>query len=75
MIPSELSGKVKSLLKEQGFTHVGITAACRTDHAESSLNHWLNKKFNGSMIWMEKRQSERGNIFKYYPAAKSIIST
>lgn len=75
MNPSELSQKVKSLLKEQGFTHAGITEACRTNHVESSLNQWLDKKLNGSMHWMEKRKRERGDIFEYYPEAKSVIST
>ena len=30
--------------------------------------------YHASMDWMEKRKEERGNIQKYYPEAKSVIS-
>ena len=30
--------------------------------------------YHSTMYWMEKRAEERGNIGKYYPEAKSVIS-
>lgn len=35
---------------------------------------WFQHGFHASMHWMEKRQDERGDILKYFPGAKTVIS-
>lgn len=71
---SNLSEKIKSLLTEHGFTHIGITPAIETDETKSNLNQWIDKNYNGTMAWMEHRKEERGNICEYFPEAKSVVS-
>ena len=57
-----------------GFHKVGIAKASKTKREEDQLNKWLNDKKHATMEWIEKRKSERGNIFNYYSEAKSVIS-
>ena len=56
------------------FHKVGIAKASKTKREEDQLNKWLNDKKHATMEWIEKRKSERGNIFNYYSEAKSVIS-
>ena len=57
-----------------GFHKVGIAKASKTKKEEDQLNKWLSDKKHATMEWIEKRKSERGNIFNYYSEAKSVIS-
>ena len=74
MNKSLLSKKIKQLLIKQGFTHVGITSVAYIENADKNLNQWLKKNNHGTMVWMDNRKSERGDIFKYFPQARSIIA-
>ena len=71
MISSE---SIKNKAKELGFQKVGIAKAEPTPKEKADLESWLNRGNHASMIWMEKRKEERGDIHTYYPEAKSIIS-
>ena len=53
---------------------VGIAKASQTKKEEEQLNQWLNNNKHATMEWIEKRKSERGNIFNYFSEAKSVIS-
>lgn len=57
-----------------GFHKVGIAKASQTKKEEEQLNQWLNNNKHATMEWIEKRKSERGNIFNYFSEAKSVIS-
>ena len=69
-----LSKSIKNKAKELGFNKVGIAKAVATPDEQSKLEKWLKSKKNSSMTWLDKRKDERGNIFKYFKNAKSVIS-
>jgi len=69
-----LSSLLKTKALELGFQKVGIAKAVSTPEEKSNLETWLIKGHHGTMEWIEKREEERGNIFNYFPDAKSVIS-
>ncbi|MFQ6678091.1 MAG: tRNA epoxyqueuosine(34) reductase QueG [Fidelibacterota bacterium] len=71
---SHLSTALKTQALKLGFQKVGITPAVSTPKEETNLKEWIDQNHHGTMGWIEKRKEERGNIFKYFPDAKSIIS-
>ena len=68
------SEKIKQKAIELGFHKIGIAKAVETDNEKRNLEMWISQNKNGTMKWMENRQNERGNIFNYFPEAKSVIS-
>ena len=71
----EISSKsIKKKALELGFQKVGIARAEPTSKQKDNLESWLDQKRHATMEWMEKRKDERGNIHKYFPDVKSIIS-
>jgi len=71
---SEKTIFIKSVLKNAGFTHIGITSPVILSKEKEHLTEWINNGNNGTMKWIENRQNERGDIFEYFPKVKSIIS-
>jgi len=65
---------IKNKAYDLGFHKVGITNAAHTKREKNNLEDWISKKKHGDMKWMEKRKSERGDIFNYFPEAKTVIS-
>ena len=65
---------IKEKAKELGFQKIGIAKAKECSDDKKNLDSWLNEDRNGTMLWMEKRKEERGNLFNYFPEAKSVIS-
>ena len=53
---------------------MGIAPATAKQQSANRLDSWLQKGYHSTMQWMEKRADERGDIGKYYPEAKSVIS-
>ncbi|MEC9050088.1 MAG: tRNA epoxyqueuosine(34) reductase QueG [Candidatus Neomarinimicrobiota bacterium] len=68
------SKSIKKKALELGFQKVGIARAEPTSKQKDNLESWLDQKRHATMEWMEKRKDERGNIHKYFPDAKSIVS-
>ena len=68
------SEKIKRKAFELGFNKVGIAKAMHTKKEEMQLNQWLDDNKHAGMGWIEKRKSERGNIFSYFTEAKTVIS-
>ena len=68
------SKEIKKRSIDLGFHKVGIAKASQTKKEEEQLNQWLNNNKHATMEWIEKRKSERGNIFNYFSEAKSVIS-
>lgn len=71
---SDLSTLLKAKADELGFSKIGITPAVVTPNEKTQLETWLKNGHHDQMSWIEKRKDEKGNIFEYYPAAKSVIS-
>ena len=68
------SESIKKKAIELGFQKVGITEATETISEQNNLRSWLKKNNHADMKWMENRSEERGNIHKYFPEARSVIS-
>ena len=68
------SEDIKKKAIDLGFHKGGIAKASQTKKEEEQLNQWLNNNKHATMEWIEKRKSERGNIFNYFSEAKSVIS-
>ena len=68
------SKKIKQKAIDLGFHKVGIAEAKSTLLEEKRLYNWIDGKKNGSMVWINNRKEERGNIHKYYKDARSVIS-
>ncbi len=71
---NDLSVSIKHKAFELGFQKVGITKAVHTSREKAKLRMWLDQHYNGTMEWISKRKDERGDIFQYFPEAKSVIS-
>ena len=65
---------IKEKAYDLGFHKVGITNATQTKKEQKNLETWLLQKKHGEMKWLEKRKSERGDIFNYFPEAKTVVS-
>ena len=74
MKPERFSKLIKNRAEQLGFQKIGITAAKTTPVQKNNLETWLKDGFHAEMGWMEKRSDERGDIFSYFPDAKTIIS-
>ncbi len=73
MYPS-FSSEIKIQAQKLGFQKTGIARASSTPREKADLDEWLALGKYGTMEWMKKRQKERGNIFHYFPEAKSVIA-
>ncbi len=71
---ASLSDKIKALARELGFQKVGITAATGLPAEGRNLQTWLDRGNHGEMHWIKNRLTERVDIRKYFPGARSIIS-
>ena len=69
-----LSEKIKSKAIELGFDRVGIAKAGSTIKQKDDLETWISNNGHATMDWISKRKEERGDIRKYFPNAKSVIS-
>ena len=65
---------IKEKAYDLGFHKVGITNATQTKKEQKNLETWLLQNKHGEMKWMEKRRSERGDIFNYFPEAMTVVS-
>ena len=68
------SESIKKKAIELGFQKVGIAKATETTFEQNNLESWLKNKNHADMKWMGNRSEERGNIHKYFPEARSVIS-
>lgn len=57
-----------------GFNYCGIAKAEFLNDDARRLEHWLNKGFNGTMLYMENYFDLRVNPQKIVPDAKSVIT-
>ena len=57
---------IKDQAKKLGFHKIGIAKAKECPDDQNNLNSWLEEGRNGTMIWINKRKEERGNLFRYF---------
>ena len=69
---NELTRKIKQLVLDCGFDKVGIAKAGPLP--QDKLQHWLDKKYNGQMAYMENYFEKRTDPTKLVDGAKSVIS-
>ena len=65
---------IKQKAIELGLSKVGVSKATTTSLEQKRLYQWISNGKNGSMKWIDNRKHERGNIKKYFPEAKSVVS-
>ena len=70
----ELNQFIRETAQDLGFSKLGIAPATPEQQSTNRLDSWLTKGYHSTMYWMGKRADERGDIGKYYPEAKSVIS-
>ena len=71
---NDFTAEIKQKANELGFEKIGIAEAGPINNAKSKLDDWILRGNHASMDWIDKRKSERGNIYNYFPEAVSIIS-
>ena len=71
---NDFTAEIKQKANELGFEKIGIAEVGPINNAKSKLDDWILRGNHASMDWIDKRKSERGNIYNYFPEAVSIIS-
>ena len=74
MLINDLNQFIKEIASKLGFSKIGIASAEYDPNLEFKLFKWINHNYHATMHWIDNRKYERGNIFNYYPNAKSVIS-
>ena len=69
-----LASRIKRWAEELGFQQTGISDTHLGAH-ESRLQDWLDKKFHGSMGYMERHGSKRSNPGQLVAGTVRVIST
>lgn len=69
-----LTQKIKSQARELGFSKVGIARADILTEEGKHLQEWLNRRYHGTMDWMERNVEKRMDPRNIVPHAKSVIS-
>ncbi|MCX7120540.1 MAG: tRNA epoxyqueuosine(34) reductase QueG [Gammaproteobacteria bacterium] len=68
-----LCANIKAWALDLGFAQVGVTD-CDTGDADERLQKWLDKKYHGTMHYMENNRDLRKNPDKLHPGTLRIIS-
>lgn len=69
-----LTQKIKAQARELGFSKVGIARAEVLTQEGAHLQEWLNRRYHGTMDWMERNLEKRVDPRNIIPNAKSVIS-
>ncbi|MBI3587016.1 MAG: tRNA epoxyqueuosine(34) reductase QueG [Ignavibacteriales bacterium] len=69
-----LTQKIKAHALELGFNKVGIARAEILTEEGKHLQEWLNRRYHGTMDWMERNLEKRIDPRNIVPDAKSVIS-
>ncbi len=72
MTSQSITDRIKAKAREIGFDLVGITNA--EPHADIAIfDQWLDKDFDATMAYLERRRDDRANPRRLLPTAQSII--
>ena len=70
---TDLTARLKGFARDAGFDSVGICRPQDIPEAVDRLNRFLADGMHGSMDWMERRSTWRGNPAALWPEAKSVV--
>jgi len=70
---SEITNFIKTQTKSLGFVACGITPSVYNIKAIEHFKKWLNSNYHGNMNFLFNSFDKRTNIYKFYPAAKSVV--
>lgn len=65
---------IKSICIEEGFSKVGFAESCVLVNEGKYLKHWLERKMNATMDWMNRTFDKRTNPALVMDEVKSVIS-
>ncbi len=68
-----LTEKIKQKAVEIGFHKIGIVRAESLPEESERLRDWLEKDFQGEMLWMQREPEKRSDPQILFPVAKSIV--
>ncbi|MGC8739515.1 MAG: tRNA epoxyqueuosine(34) reductase QueG [Candidatus Hydrogenedens sp.] len=71
-IQKEIKFKINTIAKELGFATWGV-AKVKPQNTVYYLREWIQMGCHADMQWFERSVSEREEILKWFPEAKSII--
>ena len=74
MNSSERTEWIKNKAIASGFLSVGIARAGKLDKVEGQLTEWLEKGYQGDMVYMENHRQLRVDPGALVPGARSVIS-
>ena len=69
-----IKDKIITKANELGFQKIGFADAEFDKNDRDKLYSWIDNNYNAGMEWINTRKEERGNILKYFPEAKTVIS-
>jgi epoxyqueuosine reductase len=69
-----LTRTIKAKAAELGFAGVGISRADALTEEGARLREWLDRRYHGTMEWMERNFEKRVDQRTIVPGAKSVIS-
>ena len=70
----DIKNKIITKANDLGFQKIGFTDAKFHKNDHDKLYSWIDNNYHAGMEWINTRKEERGNILKYFPEAKTVIS-
>lgn len=74
MSVSKHTAHVKSIARDLGFSHCGISRAAFLEEEAPKLEEWLRRGYQGKMGYLENHFEKRLDPTKLVPGAKSVVS-
>ena len=73
-LDNHIKEKIINKANQLGFQKTGFAEAKFYQEDQERLYSWIDDGYHGTMEWVSKRKEERGNILKYFPEVKTVIS-
>ena len=71
---NSIKDKIIHKANQLGFQKVGFAEAKFYKDDQDKLYSWIDNDYHATMEWVNRRKEERGNILKYFPEVKTVIS-
>ncbi|MGH1363812.1 MAG: tRNA epoxyqueuosine(34) reductase QueG [Calditrichia bacterium] len=73
MTNADLLAEIRSFATTLDILDLGISSAGSLEEESERLNEWLDKKYHGTMDWMQSKAVQRTNPKAYFPEAKCVL--
>ena len=73
-LDNHIKEKITNKANQLGFQKIGFAKAKFYQDDQDKLYSWIDEGYYGAMEWVSKRKEERGDILKYFPEVKTVIS-